>query len=274
MCSQVSFPGFSFHQVIPKGGILRPLFLLAVMVLITAMPVRVSATPVALELVLAVDTSTSVDDREFKLQRDGLAAAFSHPDLLAVIEGMGDVGIAVTVVEWAGTGRQETIVDWSLLNSQQSSLAFAQQISRAPRVIAGMTDIGSVIRFSVAQLETNAFVGNRRVIDVSGDGSSSIDSSERERDRAIAKGITINGLVIFNEEYDLGSLAEVDLIQHYSNKVIGGNGAFLMVAESFVDFRNAIRKKLIREILGTGMTRLQTPENRKPFHDGEVYWRF
>lgn len=209
-----------------------------------------------LELVLAVDTSTSVDEREFRLQRDGLAAAFAHPELLDVIEGMGEIGIAVTLVEWAGTNSQQTIVDWSLLNNRQSSLDFAAKIGRAPRTIYGMTDIGSVIRYSVAQLENNAFRGNRRVIDVSGDGSSSIDTSERERDRAIQRGITINGLVIFNEEYDLGALAEVDLIQHYSNRVIGGNGAFLMVAESFEDFRDAIRRKLIREILGAGVASL------------------
>ena len=79
------------------------------------------ARQVALELVLAVDTSTSVDQREFKLQRDGLAAAFAHPDLLAVIEGMGETGIAVTLVEWAGTNSQKTIVDWSLLNSRETS---------------------------------------------------------------------------------------------------------------------------------------------------------
>jgi len=214
---------------------------------------------VVLELVLAVDTSTSVDEREFRLQRDGLAAAFSHPDLIDVIEGMGSTGIAVTVVEWAGTNSQATVVDWSLLTDRQSMFAFASRLRRAPRLISGMTDIGSVIRHSVDRLESNAFAGARRVIDVSGDGSSSVETSANERDRAISRGITINGLVIFNKEYDLGALAEVDLIQHYSNKVIGGNGAFLMTASSFTDFRAAIRKKLIREILGTGLATLAPP---------------
>ena len=231
------------------------LLMAVILIFLNIKPVQARA--VALELVLAIDTSTSVDEREFQLQRDGLAAAFSHPDVIAAIEGMRNSGIAVTVVEWAGTGSQQIIVDWTVLTDQASSLLFAQRIAAAPRLIRGMTDIGSVLRFSVQELETNAFEGARRVIDVSGDGASSVDGAKRERDRAIELGITINGLVIFNEEYDLGELAEVDLIQHYSNKVVGGNGAFLMTAKSFQDFRQAIRAKLIREILGTGLARLE-----------------
>ncbi len=238
---------------------LRHLFVVAIFTLVFChVWVEVaSARSVSLELVLAIDTSTSVDAREFELQRDGLSAAFAHPDVIAAIEGMGDAGIAVTVVEWAGTDSQHRVVDWSLLTDQSSSLLFAANIKAAPRLIHGMTDIGSVIRHSVKELEENTYEGARRVIDVSGDGASSIDSSSGERDQAIIRGITINGLVIFNEEYDLGALAEVDLIQHYSNKVIGGNGAFLMTAQSFADFRQAIRTKLIREILGTGLARIE-----------------
>ena len=216
--------------------------------------------PVALELVLAVDTSTSVDAREFELQRTGLADAFASPDFINVIEGMGETGIAVTLVEWAGGLQQATIIDWTLINSAQSAYLVSEKIRNAPRAFSGMTDIGNAIRYSINSLETNAFAGARRVIDVSGDGTSNTESSAVERDRAIARGITINGLVIFNEEYDLGELAEIDLIEHYSNKVIGGNGAFLMTAQSFEDFRTAILRKLLREVLGTTTAELEPIE--------------
>ena len=47
-----------------------------------------AATPVAIELVLAVDVSLSVDDREFELQMGGIlkrtASTGSHPADLAV----------------------------------------------------------------------------------------------------------------------------------------------------------------------------------------------
>lgn len=207
---------------------------------------------VALELVLAVDTSTSVDDSEFDLQRRGIADAFAHDDLIAVIEGMGSLGIAVTLIEWAGTDSQRTIVGWTHLTNRDSSLIFSNLVRTIPRALSGMTDIGSVLNLSVRELETNHYVGNRRVIDVSGDGSSSVGGTAEQRDRAILRGITINGLVIFNHDYDLGALAEIELIRHYSNEVVGGNGSFLMTAAGFEDFRSAILRKLIREILGTG----------------------
>lgn len=211
---------------------------------------------VALELILAVDTSSSVDATEFELQRRGIADAFAHPDLTAVIEGMGNVGIAVMVMEWSGNAQQKKVVDWSLLNSRASSLAFSQRIRETPRGLSGSTDIGSALAYSIRELETNGFRGNRRVIDVSGDGRSSRDTSAAKRDRAVLMGVTINGLVIFNDEVGVGAIEEVDLVRHYSNKVIGGNGAFLMTATGFEDFRNAILRKLIREILGPGTTQL------------------
>ncbi|MEO0329808.1 MAG: DUF1194 domain-containing protein [Pseudomonadota bacterium] len=221
------------------------------LVFATSLHARGQTRQVALELVLAVDTSTSVDEAEFELQRTGLADAFAHPELVAVIEAIGNLGIAVTLIEWAGTDQQEIVVGWSHLTDRSSSLAFSDKIRSASRPLKGMTDIGSVLSFSINQLENNTYRGNRLVIDVSGDGSSSVENSAIERDRAIARGITINGLVIFNEEYDLGELAEVDLVQYYSNQVIGGNGAFLITAKGFEDFRIAILNKLLREIRGS-----------------------
>lgn len=100
-------------------------------------PANAQQRPVALELVLAVDTSTSVDTEEFDLQRGGLADAFAHPDLINVIEGMGETGIAVTMVEWAGDQQQATIVEWSLVNSATSALQVSSKIRSASRAFSG-----------------------------------------------------------------------------------------------------------------------------------------
>ena len=43
--------------------------------------------PVDLNLVLALDSSASVDAGEFALQRDGLAAAFRDPEVVEAIQG-------------------------------------------------------------------------------------------------------------------------------------------------------------------------------------------
>ncbi len=223
-------------------------------------PVVAQNRPVVLELVLAVDTSTSVDRYEFNLQREGLARAFEHPDIVSVIEAMGNTGIAVTLIEWAGRTQQAHIVNWTLLNNATSSLSFASRIRSAPRAFQGMTAIGNVIEYAASSIEGNQFKGSRKVIDVSGDGTSNTTDTALQRDRAINLGITINGLVIFQreKEYDLGELAEIDLLHHFSNQVIGGDGAFLMTARSFEDFEVAIRNKLLREILGIATAKLNT----------------
>jgi hypothetical protein len=212
---------------------------------------------VDLELVLAIDTSTSVDDREFRLQRDGLADAFLHPDVVGAIRAAGDLGIAVTLVEWSGERRQATVAEWAHVHDATSAAVFSAAIRAAPRALSGFTDIAGAIRFSVARLADNAFVGRRLVIDVSGDGSSDPVSSERERDQAVAYGITVNGLVIYNEDIDLGELANIDVRDHYANHVIGGIAAFMMTADDFTDFRTAIRRKLVREITGPATAELR-----------------
>lgn len=208
--------------------------------------------PVDLELVLAIDTSTSVDAHEFNLQWAGLARAFLHPDVIGAIEAVGDLGIAVSMVQWAGQGQHRTSVEWTFVNDAVSAARFAAKIAAAPRQMRGFTDIGGAIRFSVRSLAQNAYDGGRRVIDVSGDGASSTANPASQRDAAVARGIIINGLVIYNEELelDLGKLASISLRQHYQDFVIGGPAAFLLVADDFEDFARAIREKLIREILG------------------------
>ncbi|MEM9473159.1 MAG: DUF1194 domain-containing protein, partial [Pseudomonadota bacterium] len=166
-----------------------------------------SLQPVDLELVLAVDTSTSVDAREFALQSQGLAEAFLHPDVVAAIRFAGTQGVAVTLVQWAGEARQATAVDWHLVRDGRTAADLSAKIAASPRAIRGLTDIAGAIGYSVNAIEANDYLGARRVIDISGDGSSDARRSEAARDAAMARGITINGLVIHNKDIDLGELA-------------------------------------------------------------------
>lgn len=205
---------------------------------------------VDLELVLAIDVSTSVDAAEFELQRQGLSRAFLHPDVVGAVGAAGDLGIAVAVIQWSGRGRQHLSVDWTHIIDAASAAGLARRIAAAPRSIDGMTAIGDAIDFSAAALTDNGYRGQRQVIDVSGDGTGDAARSAAARDRAVARGIIVNGLVIDNEDIDLGELAKLDVRAHYANHVIGGFGAFLMNATDFVDFRTVIRRKLVREIIG------------------------
>ena len=207
-------------------------------------------TRVALELVLAVDVSTSVNADEFDLQRIGLFRAFRDPAVLASIRSQGEAGIAVTVIQWAGKGRQRVAVDWQRLNDEATTLRFARRIGAMRRMTGGFTDIAGAVRFATASLLGNAFEGERMVIDVSGDGVADQGSPPAARDAALAQGIVINGLAIMPQDYDLGALADEALFAHYRDDVTGGPGSFVIVAASFDDFPRAIREKLIREISG------------------------
>ncbi len=217
-----------------------------------ARPFAADQTPVDLELVLAVDISGSIDPEEAQLQRDGYVAALTDPTFLKAIQG-GFLGrIAATYVEWAGAEISVTVAKWAVIEDERSARNFAATIARAPVHTALWTSIRNAIEFSLPQFESNGFQGTRRVIDISGDGPNNKGGLVTvARDRAIAMGVTINGLPIVNDRPSpFGWPAMKDLDLYYGNCVIGGPGAFYIVANSFADFARAIRKKLILEIAG------------------------
>jgi hypothetical protein len=201
-------------------------------------------TPVFLELVLAVDCSSSVSDSEFELQMQGLARAFEHPDVLGALENVGETGIAVALLQWSGAEEQVRAIDWHRITRAADAEAFAGLIDATPRYVdGGATAIGTAMRDAVEWLSANDYVGQRKVIDVSGDGRANQGESPAfVRAAATAQGITINGVAILNEEPRLA--------RYYAAGVVGGDGAFLLTADDYEDFARAIRKKLFFEIIG------------------------
>ena len=195
-----------------------------------------------LELLLAVDSSLSVSDTEFRLQMKGLARAFRNPRVAAAIRAAGDHGIAVALLQWGNNDQQSLMLDWTYLRTAAEAQAFGHRISRTPRAFVGPgTAIAAAMNIALPLFLGNRFRGDRLVMDISGDG---IDNRgpppRRMRDRLVANGITINGLAILNEDPDLD--------YYYSDHIIGGNGAFVMVASDYRDFAEAILNKLVREI--------------------------
>ena len=223
-------------------------------------PAQSEATEVELELLLAIDASTSIDRDEFRLQRKGFVSAFRDPSVQSAISALGSKGMAVALAQWAGPFQQILGIDWHLISSPESANAFADKLEQMDRKVQGFTDIAGALQFSTQQILQNEWAGNRLAIDVSGDGTSDKFDPAPQRDAAIAQGITVNGLVIYSSEYDLGELAQFSLYRHYKERVIGGPGAFLEVASDFEDFGAAIRRKLIREISGAVYTDL--PESK------------
>jgi hypothetical protein len=207
--------------------------------------------------VLAVDISGSVDATEARLQREGYLAAFRHPRVIDAIKG-GMLGrIALTYVEWAGDDYQRTLLDWTLIEDATGAFAFADALAEAPLGSARWTSLSGALDYARPRFDNNGFKGMRRVIDISGDGYNNRGRPvESARDEAVASGITINGLPIVNGRPNpWGSLPPKDLDRYFEDRVIGGPGAFIVVARDYSAFASAILSKLLLEIAGAAPPR-------------------
>lgn len=215
---------------------------------------------VDLALVLAADVSRSVDQEEFQLQREGYAKAFTHPQVLNAIRAGANRAIAVTFIEWSGVGDQKVVADWAVIRDEESGAVFASRILAPPRAFATFTAIGDAIDFAIKRFdeanEAKGITAERRVIDISGDGTSNSGRLVSDaRDDAVVKGITINGLTILNLHPNPGYFAHTQppegLPNYYRRNVIGGPTAFVVEIEDFKSFGQAIVSKLVGEIAQT-----------------------
>lgn len=201
---------------------------------------------VDLALVLAVDCSFSVDAREFRLQMEGLGRAFLREEVKKAIAHGKRQRIAVAVVQWSDENNQKVVLPWTIISGAADADELGMILSGLPRQLAeGGTSISTALMFSSLQFET-APSAERRVIDVSSDGRNNIGSPVKPmRDRLVAQGITINGLTILNEWPTLDT--------YFENNVVGGPGNFVMPANDYAAYGDAIFQKLLREITGPGI---------------------
>src|SRR3954468_13950343 len=232
--------------------LLRTLVGLLAALLLLGAPAR-AAEPVDLLLVLASDVSRSVDTRKFQLQREGYAAALSNPRVIEAIKSGPHGRIAICFVEWSGATSQKLVIDWTIVSDAASARKIGDQMIELPRSFADRTSISAGLDFSMSLLERAPFEATRRTIDVSGDGT---NNSGRDiasaRDEVLAKGVTINGLVILSDTPLPWNPEHTNppggLDNYYRNNVTGGPGSFVMVAENHNSFGQAIVKKMIAEI--------------------------
>lgn len=218
------------------------------------LPAAAKAEAVDLELVFAADGSGSIDDDELRLQREGYATALSDPKVLNAIAGGTHGRIAVAYVEWGGPTSQHTIVDWTVIAGPGDAQRFGDALRAAPRAAWGYNSISEAIAYSAALIRDNSIDSDRKVIDVSGDGPQIGGRSlDLVRDSVIAEGVTINALVVANRGVRSGPLGE-PLDDHYRNDVIGGLGAFVVVADDAHGFTRTLLGKMIREIVDSGPT--------------------
>lgn len=226
---------------------------------------QAQAIPVDLELVLAADGSGSIDDQELALQREGYGKALNDPKVLALLTGGLHGKTAVAYVEWGDKLSQATVVDWIVIDGKDAAQRFADQLNAAPRKVWGYNSISAAIDYSVTLLETNNYQGIRRIIDISGDGPNIGGRSVRAaRDDAVAKGITINALVVNSPNGGYRGPSGEPLQVHYQNDVIGGLGSFVKTADRDESFAEAVIEKMLLEIADAGPEALRTIAEKKP----------
>jgi hypothetical protein len=229
---------------------------LALLLLLLCPGLARAADSVDVALVLVCDVSRSVDDIEYKLEKDGYAAAFLDPRVLAAIKGGAIGAIAVAYVEFAGSYEVRTVLDWHLIRDEPSAHGFVDELAAAPRSYWGRTSISAGVDRAMQMIGEAGYDAQRRVIDVAGDGT---NNSGRDvsaaRDDAVAAGVTINGLAIINEHPVSYTFAHVQppggLENWYRENVTGGPGSFVLEVRSFQTFGEAMTRKLLNEIAGT-----------------------
>lgn len=207
------------------------------------------ATPVDVELVIAVDVSYSMDEEEQRLQRLGYIEALRSQPFLDALKSGAHGRIAVAYMEWAGAHDGRVLVDWMLVDGAGTAGALADKLAEAPTRRARRTSISTAIDMSVRLFAGNGYDGLRRVIDISGDGPNNDGRQVTPaRDEAIAKGFVINGLplVLNRPNYGWGDIKDLDV--YYQDCVIGGPGAFMVPIRSHDQFIEATRTKLVMEV--------------------------
>jgi Protein of unknown function (DUF1194) len=195
-------------------------------------------------LVLAIDVSGSVDNNRFKLQREGIAAALESEELAKAVSSGINQTIEIAVIEWAE--EQRIVVPWTVLRGRGDLTALASRVRGASRSwVHTMTDPGGGIAAAENLFSAEPVPADRRVIDVSGDGRQNTGElgTGEARDAAVSHSVTVNGLPI-----TCGDDPELD--DWYRTNVIGGPGAFLVLANGYEGFAEAFRQKLTLEVAG------------------------
>ena len=196
-----------------------------------------------LALVLALDVSASVDEREDELQREGLARALMAPEVEAAFLAFPEQPVWLSVFEWSGPRTAVSVLDWLEIASAEDVRLAAGAIARSKRSRSDMpTSLGYALGYAAGQFRHGPDCA-ARTIDVSGDGRNNEGFPPASAYRAFPlDGVTVNGLAIAG--------GEAGVAAYYRSDLIKGPGAFVIEAAGFRDYERAMRAKLLRELQG------------------------
>lgn len=210
-----------------------------------------SAEPCRLSLALALDVSGSVDQREYRLQAEGLAAALVDDEVRDLLFALPDAPVALAIYEWSASQYQRVIEDWVLITDEAvlaGVVARLRGVQRAPA--PEPTGLGAALAFGKRLIDTGPACWDQ-TLDVSGDGKNNEWPTPRQlRDQRLLSGLRINALVVVEDrdEERAGAREIGELPAYFNTEVIQGPGAFIEVARGFEDYTRAMKRKLLKEL--------------------------
>jgi hypothetical protein len=233
-----------------------------------------AGSDVDVQLVLAVDTSRSMDADEVRIQREGYVEALRHKEFIDAVKDGLTGRIAISYFEWAGSVVPGSVLDWQVIETQADADAFADKLEARPIETQRRTSISAAVAQGASMIVSSPYRSTRQVIDISGDGpNNSGNPVTPARDKAVEAGIVINGLAILLRPS--GTPGGLD--KYYADCVIGGPGSFVLPVHNIEDFAVAVRRKLVMEISDrgpkAGVQKIASTDQQMDCLVGEKQWQ-
>ncbi len=222
---------------------------LACLASLSALPA--AAEPCRLSLAIALDVSGSVDQTEYRLQTEGLAAALTDPDVEAAFLAVPGVPVAFAAYEWSASRYQRVLQNWILIEDAATLRQVAERLSRTVREPAPEpTGLAAALEFGSALIQQGPACWDQ-TLDVSGDGKNNDwPTPQQLRETGQITGLRVNALVVISARDDVrtGDRELGELPAYFQAEIIQGPNAFVEVARGFQDYTRAMQRKLLKEL--------------------------
>ena len=203
-------------------------------------------------IVTGLDISASIEPDDMRRAIEGLAGAIRSPEVLRAIEAGAHRRIGFAVFAWHYHLFPE-IVAWTVIGSEADAAAVSRKIVERLQIdvekeareqaiyIGRLTDISQAIDHATGMLDAAPFPTSRAIVNIIGNGEDNVgEDASFARDRFVAAGGTVNGVVLGGDESMMG---------YYQGHVIGGPGAFVMSAGRAASLAPVLARKFLHDIV-------------------------